>query len=188
MNTPAPTGNTAIGIIPPRDVCGFADGYRKLYMPDEMDRIPPHVTVLVPFVPYDQLEEAIPRFERALAGTGPVALALRGFSTFPDEGVLYFHLAHPERVHYLYEKIHAEFPDYLPYGGKHGNSFTPHMTAGLFSNREELERVYEELASQRLFISWDVECLTVVYEVEGGNWLPYAEISLLGNESEANQE
>src|SRR5688572_19723147 len=178
MDNPMPTGETAVAIVPPRDVCGFADGYRRLYMPNAVGHVPPHVTVAGPFVPYDQLEEALPRLESALKGAGPIVVALRGFATFPESGILYLYLSHPERVLALYKKINAEFPDFPAYGGAHGDEFTPHLTVGVFEDPAELEQAYATLSELRLFIGWDVEWLTVLYKVEDGSWLSYADISI----------
>jgi len=178
MDNQKPTGETAIVIVPPLDICGFADGYRRLHMPDAVGRIPPHVTVAGPFVPFDQIEEALPRLESAVKGEGPVVVALRGFATFPESGILYLYLAHPERVLSLYRKIHAEFPDYPAYGGQYGEEFTPHMTVGHFEDPVKLEQAYADLSELRLFIGWDVEWLTVLYKVEDGSWLAYADISI----------
>jgi 2'-5' RNA ligase len=181
MDTSRTMEETAIVIVPPRDICGFADGYRSRYMPDAVGRIPPHITVAVPFVPFDELDNALPRLARALTGTGPVVAALRGFATFPDSGILYMYLAHPERVLEIYRRVHAEFPEYPAYGGAHGTDLIPHLTVGVFSDPEELQQAYEGLANQRLFLAWDVEAVQVVYGTQSGEAHIYAEISLLGD-------
>jgi 2'-5' RNA ligase len=77
----------------------------------------------------------------------------------------------------LYEAVVAEFPEYPAYGGIY-NEFIPHMTVGLFSDREELERVYGELAPLRLFIAWDVESVYLIYKTADGTWHPWSEIPL----------
>jgi 2'-5' RNA ligase len=175
-----PTGMTAIGIVSPPDVCGYADHYRSLYMPDEMHNIEPHITLTVPFVPYDKLSEAEPKLRQALAHCPPQHLTFRGFETFPEEGVLYLSLAHHERVHAIYSAILAEFPEYPAYEGKFGDDFIPHMTVGVLSDPEELKRIHEELSVQNLYIGFDVEHVTVKYECEDGVWGTWAEIPLGG--------
>src|SRR3954471_3272052 len=141
-----PTGATAIVIVPPRDVCGYADHYRRLYMPDTMHHIEPHITVVYPFAPYEQLAEIEPRLAQVLAGCPPTRLSIRGFSAFRDSGVLYLRLADPERVLSFYRAIHAEFPEYAAYGGEHDANLTPHLTVGRFSDLEALDKVHQELA------------------------------------------
>lgn len=175
-----PTGETALVIVPPPDICAYADHYRKLYMPEEVEKIEPHITVAVPFVPANMLGAVEARLRGALAKCAPTRLSLRGFDMFRDTGVLYIRLAHPERVRAIYHAVLAEFPEYPIYGGQFGEEFTPHLTVGRFSDRAELERVYEELSVQKLFIGWDVEQIVVKYKMSDGVWDTWGEIPLLG--------
>jgi 2'-5' RNA ligase len=176
-----PTGETALVIVPPTDICAYADHYRGLYMPDEVERIEPHITVSVPFAPTPLLGEVEPRLRAVLARCGPVRLSLRGFDIFEDTGVLYLKLAQPERVTALYRAILSEFPEYPAYGGLYGDDFMPHMTVGVFADHEELERVYEDLSVQRLFIGWDVEQIAVKCKMSDGIWDTWADIPLSRN-------
>ena len=100
-----PTGETALGIVPPADICAYADHYRGLYMPELVEKIEPHITVCVPFAPAHLLNEIEPRLRAVLARCPPMYLSLRGFEMFADTGVLYLRLAHPERVQALYRAI-----------------------------------------------------------------------------------
>lgn len=165
-------------IVPPHDIRGFVDHYRRLYASDQMLRIEAHISVAYPFVHFDDLQEAEPRLRRVLAKQPPRAIALRGFATFPDQGVLYLYLAQPERVTSLYRAIHAEFPEYPAYEGQFGDELTPHMTVGLFQDAQELERVYSSLSMQRLYLAWDVEGVFVIYKTEDGTWHPWSEVIL----------
>ena len=174
----SPTGRTMLAIVPPPDICGFADHYRRLYMPDERHRIETHITITIPFVPFEELEEATSRLLRVLENCPPRALAIRGFATFQEEGVLYLYLAHPERVLSIYRAILAEFPQYPAYEGRYGDSSIPHITVGKFADPEELMRVYAEVSVQRLFMGWDVEWLSVKYEGDDDRWHTWASIQL----------
>ena len=71
-------------IVPPRDICGFADHYRRLYMPDTMHHIEPHFTVAYPFVPYDQLEAALPKLQSVLAQCEPRRRSEKHFDILLD--------------------------------------------------------------------------------------------------------
>src|SRR5438477_12943162 len=104
-----PTGETALGIVPPADIRAYADHYRGLYMPEQIEKIEPHITVRVPFAPAHLLNEVEPRLRTVLAKCPPMYLSLRGFEMFADTGVLYLRLAHPERVQALYRAILSEF-------------------------------------------------------------------------------
>jgi 2'-5' RNA ligase len=182
VNDYYPTGETALLIVPPPDISAYADHYRGLYMPDEVERIEPHVTVSVPFAPTPMLGEVEPRLRSVLARCGPLRVSLRGFDIFEETGVLYLKLAHPERVVSLYRAILSEFPEYPAYGGLYGDDFTPHMTVGVFKDGAELEQVYEDLSVQRLFIGWDVEQIVVKCRMSDGIWDTWGEIPLLGRE------
>ncbi len=173
-----PTGETTIVIVPPPDICAYANHYRKLYMPDQLQAIEPHITVLSPFVPYDQLEEAEPKLREALAECPPRRLSLRSFGMFREEGVLLLQLADSERILSIYRAIFARFPQCPAYGGKYGENWHPHMTVGMFSDRAELEKVYAELAVQRLYIGFDVGQVVVKARMDDGIWDTWAELPL----------
>lgn len=173
----SPTGQTAIVIVPPTDIRGFADHYRQMYAPEQIWRIEAHITVDFPFVPFEQLDEAEPKLREVLSRVPPRAVAIRGFDIFPEEKVLYMRLAKPERVTSLYEAVLAAFPEYPAYEGQF-DEFVPHMTVGVFSDEEELQRVYSKLAELRLFLAWDVESVWLIYKTEDGTWHPWSEIPL----------
>jgi 2'-5' RNA ligase len=173
-----PTGETAIVIVPPPDIMGYADHYRSLYMPDTMHHMEPHITVLHPFVPYEQLPQAEPRLRSVLASLPARRLSIRGFAVFRQTGVLYLYLADPERVISIYQAIHTEFPEYAAYGGLHGDTFVPHMTVGHFEEPDDLEKVYSELATQRLYIGFEVERVTIKYKLSDEIWDTWAELPL----------
>jgi hypothetical protein len=128
-------------------------------------------------VPYDQLAVAEPLLKEALAECPPRRLSLRSFAMF-REGVLYLRLADDERVLSIYRAIHARFPECLPYGGKFGDNIRPHLTVGLFTDPEELDRVYAELAVQKLYIGFDVEQVVVKYKNDDGVWDTWGEYRL----------
>jgi 2'-5' RNA ligase len=167
-------------IVPPPDICAYADHYRSLYMRDQVQAVEPHITVLSPFVPYDRLQEAEPKLREAVAECPRTRLSLRSFGVFREEGVLILQLADPERVLSIYRAILSRFPEYPAYGGKYGRNWQPHMTVGIFSDRAELEKVYNELAVQRLYIGFDVGRVVVKSKMDDGIWDTWAELPLGG--------
>lgn len=176
-----PTGKTAIIIAPPADVMGYADHYRRLYMPGAIHRIEPHITVTYPFVPYEDLPAAEERLRALLSGVASRRVSLRGFGIFRNEGILYLRPHDPERVRSLQRAILQEFPDYPAYGGLFGENWEPHMTVGVLEDHAQLEDVYRELSGQRLFIGFEVESVLLKYETDDdGIWDTWAEIPLLG--------
>ncbi|HUP28075.1 MAG TPA: 2'-5' RNA ligase family protein [Chloroflexia bacterium] len=177
-----PTGDTGVVIVPPHDICAFANHYRRLYMPEEMDKIPPHISVAGPLMPYEQLVDALPRLRAAISSHPETRMSLREFAVFPDAGVLYLRPAYPERIIALYRSILAEFPDYPAYGGQYGDDLVPHMTVGLFTDRAQMQAAYEELSAMKLYLGWVMESLTVVYKGADDRWNALEEIPLLGRQ------
>ena len=173
-----PVGETALVLVPPHDICAYADHYRELYMPDTAARIEPHVLVLYPFAPLEVVHHERARILSVLSKVEPFYLSLRGFDTFPVWGMLYLRLSHPERVVALYRAIYAEFPEYPIYGGQAGADFTPHLAVGQFDDPAELDRVHAELSGQRLFIGWTVETVTVKHLDSDGIWHTWDELPL----------
>ena len=176
-----PTGETALIIVPPADVCNYADYYRAKYMPDDVPRIEPHITITHPFVPYAQLPQAVLKLRDVLAQCPPTRLSLRSFAVFDsDPGVLFLRLADPGRVLSIYRAVLEAFPEYPIYGGKYGDTLEPHMTVGIFTDREEMEQAYNELSIQRLYIGFEVEQVVVKCKMDDGIWDTWAELPLQG--------
>lgn len=182
MNDHPRTGDTIVVAIPPNDICAFADHYRKLYMPDHMYDIEPHITIAGPLMPYEELPQNLPGLRKAISSCAPVRMSLRDFGQFKEGGVLYLRPAYPERIVYLYKAILAEFPEYPVYGGQFGDDLVPHMTVGTFADPGELERVYEELSEMRLYLGWIIDSLHVKYKSNDGTWRTVEEIPLEGTE------
>lgn len=174
-----PTGETALIIVPPPDICAYADHYRRLYMPDMVQKIEPHITLVYPFAPYSRLPEVEPRLREVLAAFRQMWVSLRGFSVFKRTGTLYLRLADPERVLTLYRAIFAAFPEYPAYGGQVGKRFTPHLTVGQFDDPDELDRVYNELSAQRLYIGFVAEQVVLKFQLDDGIWDTWAELPLM---------
>jgi 2'-5' RNA ligase len=88
--------------------------------------LPPHITVLYPFVPAHRIE---PDLEAAVAesvaGFSPFGFHLARVGAFP--GVLYLE-PHPETPFVeLTEALSARWPEFQPYGGEF-DEIVPHLT------------------------------------------------------------
>lgn len=95
------------------------------------DGIPAHVTVLYPFIPFDDLrEEDHLRLEELFTTQQPFALAGRRTSWFGDQ-VLFVQLEDPEPVRALTAQVAAAYPGYPPYAGEIMiEDVIPHLTVG----------------------------------------------------------
>lgn len=89
--------------------------------------VPAHITVLYPFIPPDQVDQAVcDEITDVLVGFSTFEFSLTSVRTFP-EGVLYLT---PEPAAPFASITHAltnRWPDYQPYGGSY-SEIVPHLT------------------------------------------------------------
>lgn len=124
---------SAIVIYAPHEVQQVAAPLMRQYAPDDFVRVPPHITLLFPFAPYERLPEAVPVLRDIFAQTTPFDITLDGYGQFP--GVTYLKPADPAPIQALYRKVFAAFPEYPPYEGRFGTeTIAPHMTVGVFAD------------------------------------------------------
>lgn len=105
--------------------------HRRTLDPAAADGIPPHVTVLYPFVPFTDLDEDDHRLlAQIFAGTGPLDLRFGRTAWFGDS-VLYLEIGAEDRVRELTQQVVRTFPCHAPYGGDVPlDSVIPHLTIG----------------------------------------------------------
>lgn len=91
--------------------------------------LPPHVTVLYPFIAPAAIDtEVEASLESLAAGVPRFSYALSRLGRFP--GVLFISPEPTEPFVELTRAIHARWPQHPPYGGVHGE-IAPHVTAAL---------------------------------------------------------
>jgi 2'-5' RNA ligase len=123
-------GLTAILIAVP-ELRDYTDRWRSVSAlparPDKVltDLIPPHVTVLVPWVT-DPSPEQVQRLTDTLAGLEPFELGFRGVGQFPN-GTVYLRPEPFDEVRALMRTVLDAFPECPPYGGDHPDPH-PHLT------------------------------------------------------------
>ncbi len=141
------------------------------------DGMTPHVTLLVPFVPDDLLDEAVGnRVRRTFAQFPPFAYRLRRFERF--ERVLYLAPEPPTPFVDLVSALTAEFPEYPPYDGAH-DTIIPHVTVADSDDEELLARIRAEI-EPRLPIECRAEAATIVERGPDLQWCPRADYLLGG--------
>jgi hypothetical protein len=125
-----PDGLTAILIAVP-ELGDYTDRWRSVSSspsrPDKAlsDLVPPHVTVLVPWVT-DPEPEHVQRLIDALAGLEPFELGFAGVGQFPN-GTVYLRPEPFDEVRMLIWTVLKAFPECPPYGGDHPDPH-PHLT------------------------------------------------------------
>lgn len=95
------------------------------------DGIPAHVTVLYPFIPFDDLrEEDHLRLEELFTTQQPFLIVGKETSWFGDR-VLFVQLEDSEPVRALTAQVAAAYPGFPPYGGEIATEdVIPHLTVG----------------------------------------------------------
>ncbi len=123
---------TAVVLFAPHDVQEIAVPLMQRYSADNLLRLPAHITLLFPWVPFAQLDAACAALREVCAGVQPFEVTLHGYDTFP--GVTYMKPVDPQPLIALFQVIFACFPEYPPYGGAFGSDLVPHITVGEFNN------------------------------------------------------
>jgi 2'-5' RNA ligase len=141
--------------------------------------VPPHVTVLYPFLPPDRIDAAaIARLGEVVATVPAFDLVFARLDWF-DDNVVWL-APEPDRpLRVLTAAVHASFPDYPPYGGEHDDPI-PHLTIGHDSPVDVLRSAATEVEPQlpiRVSVS-TVELL--VGSPEPDSWRTIARLPLAG--------
>jgi 2'-5' RNA ligase len=124
------TGLTAILIAVP-ELGDYTDRWRSVsFSPSRPERtlselIPPHVTVLVPWVT-NPAPQHVQRLTDAIADVKPFELGFSGVGQFLN-GTVYLRPEPFDEVRALMQTVLAAFPECPPYGGDHHDPY-PHLT------------------------------------------------------------
>ena len=157
-------------------------GFRACYHADAVARgIPPHVTVLFPFVPAAEFRRERAAAVRALAA-GATAFEARLARVATFDGHVWLAPVPRGRFVALIRQATAAFPFFPPYGGAHADP-VPHLTIGQAGSPSELSVV--EAAARRelgpaLPFSFRVDALTLLEELADGSWRAARRFPLAG--------
>ena len=141
--------------------------WRERYDPSASEGVPAHVTVLVPFMPINEIDEAcVETLSGIFGGHRAFELSFARLERFPE--TLWLAPEPDAPIQRLAEAIVAQFPDYPPYGGEFDNVI-PHLTIAQ-GDGEALDRIAEEIIETiALPIRARIhEC--VLYEHVPGQW------------------
>jgi 2'-5' RNA ligase len=101
-------------------------GIRRRHDPAASNGVPPHVTLLFPFVPVARLRPAVRRDLAAIAGSmAPFDVRFGEVGRFP--GVVYLAPEPADPFVTLTASIASRFPDFPPYAGAYAEVM-PHLT------------------------------------------------------------
>ncbi len=177
---PRETWRTAVLIAIP-ELAAYTDRWRTVsYAEDHpgisiADRIPPHITVLVPWVRDPADPEVLARLAAAVEGVGPLEIAFPVAGAFPGGTVF----LRPEPFDVLTELIRAvaaAFPDHPPYGGEYPDPH-PHLTVSAAGGAPVLAEVEAAVAAETP-PTVRVDELTIWVAADGDAWRQTGRVAL----------
>ena len=142
-------------------------GWRLGHTFDAPLGVPPHVTLLFPFVPADELTgEVEERLARIVSAAEPFDVTFPRTARFPTLIYLEPHPSRPFSV--LTEAIGAEWPEHPPYEGEI-ETVIPHLTVAESEDERLFERIKADVAPQ-LPIAHRVREAQLYVEDAAGRW------------------
>jgi 2'-5' RNA ligase len=160
-------------------------GWRRRFDPQALLGVPPHVTVLYPFVPPDQINpQTLEELENLLAAIPPFEFTLVRTDWFGDRAVLWLAPEPPEPFIDITRTLTAAFPEHPPYGGQFDGT-VPHLTVGPGGPSGELRQAEREL-QVHLPIRAVAEAVTLMEERPTGRWERKGIFKLMGPSPEVS--
>jgi 2'-5' RNA ligase len=140
--------------------------WRAAHTWDAKRGVPAHVTILYPFVPADELEDAVLAALRELAARHEAfAFRLERTARWPD-GIVYLPPEPQGPFVALIEAVCARWPEHPPYGGIHDENL-PHLTVIHDAGFEDEAAAAVEPA---LPIACEAVALSLLVEGHDGWW------------------
>lgn len=166
---------STVALVPPESVWSTIQSTRLNLRDRGLFRWPPHINLLYPFVPEDELASAIQLLQPALDDIQPLAtcITLDALGTFGgrSRGVLYACCSSPAEtaaLQILQGALQAAIP-FCDDQQKRGE-FTPHLTLAHFESRDAAEAAKTELLRAKMWtsVTFDMTgCVHVMRRVGG---------------------
>lgn len=140
------TSRSSAVVVPFPTVDPIVAPWRELYDPSGRAGLVAHVTLLVPFVPPDELEEAtVAELQRTLGEVPAFDVEFRRTGLFPS--TLFLAPEPEEPFREMTRALVARWPQHQPYGGEHPDP-DPHLTLADQQTQETLLRVRAEFEAR----------------------------------------
>lgn len=139
---------TALVFIPPAEVWPSIQALRRAH-DRQFPRWMPHVTLLYPFAPREELGEHLPALEAACAGLSPFEARLATFHFFAHRaGTSTVWLAPEPREDFarLQAALEAAAPEYA-HTSRFAGGFTPHLSVGQSGSAEAAAALVAQLGA-----------------------------------------
>jgi 2'-5' RNA ligase len=150
--------------------------WRRRHTYDAPLGMPAHVTVLFPFVPFEQAGDAAGRVAELMAAKPAFDLVFRRTARFPE--VLYLDPEPARPFLALTAAIAGEWPEHPPYEGAH-ETVIPHLTVAESDDSALLDRIAAEV-EPRLPLEKRVTEASLFVESDTGRWHEHSRFPLGG--------
>ncbi|MFN2466641.1 MAG: 2'-5' RNA ligase family protein [Gaiellaceae bacterium] len=129
LDAPGRAPETALVVVVPE--AAAVEPWRARFDPVAAFGVPAHVTLLYPFVPAGELDQALlADLHELFAGASPFDVCLARVERWPQE-IVYLAPEPARPFAELTEELTLRYPDYPPYRGIH-DEVVPHLTVGRF--------------------------------------------------------
>jgi 2'-5' RNA ligase len=152
--------------------------WRRVHDPSAALGVPPHVTILYPFIAPHAIDAATLGVVRSIAAAHePFDAALTAVSSFVDQ-VVWLAPSPEAPFRTLSSAVWAHFPEHPPYEGRF-RDLVPHLTVAEVdsSSVRLLHREVERDLSGRLPLEFRVESLSL-FVTRGGRWTVHSRFPL----------
>lgn len=160
---------TAVDILPPDEVVRTVDQYRRVYARHLFARVPVHITLSCPFVPFDRLQGAQEAITAVCAEVPPFSVRVAGSGHLGDPSRLVLFLEPRDAVRELQMLLLARFPE-AGAEGLPGGLARPHITVGYIEDVDLLQRLGCELDEQARGLTFRVDAVHTTYGNEKNVW------------------
>lgn len=169
-------------VVVAREAEPIVRSWRLRYQPEWVGRgIPPHLTILFPFVPASTIDDrTLTTLRRLYAPVQPFSYSLTTVESFPDAAWLAPDPVQPFLD--LVEKTRSRFPALPPYGDPE-HAVVPHCTIGTDDDPGHVEAMVRELREglgPRLPIVCRADEVALVGELANGHWVAQAAFPFAG--------
>jgi 2'-5' RNA ligase len=136
--------NESVVLVPVLDAAHIVQELRMKHDPSAKAGVPPHVTLMFPFLPPDQLSEAkVDALSALLSGEGRFEFSLTRVCEF-EQGVVYLDPVPAEPFIRLTGKV-GELFGIVPFGGEFGERPVPHLTVTVPESRMTRQQIAMQL-------------------------------------------
>lgn len=181
---PAKSVLTAVAVVPPEDVWAPIQAIRQRY-DRRFARWMPHITMIFPFVPRPQLEDAVRKLEGACEGVAPFDVTLGEFRYFehPTGSATVWLAPEPaEPLKALHGRLLTVFPQYDDQLRPAGE-FVPHLSVGQARSWDEAAELAEQFQGGWRPLTFRVEHVSVLVRGPESPFKEYARVRLRGGRS-----